>query len=166
MKINKLLSFLVLLVIFFVPLCDAGAKQIKAGVSVTTINKKGSKPTRAMLNANPMYKEAVGFFQKKNYAGALTCFQSLDSNGFCCDMVHYYIGQCYQNTNQTVAAQQHYDWVVSRTKDPTLRSYADYANQTIAYYSNHRTYGGQGNNFDRGSRGGGGGGGGNRVGFG
>ncbi len=164
MNINKLLSFLVLLVIFLVPLCDAGAKQIKGGVAVSTV-KKGGKPTRAMLNANPMYKEAVAFFQKKNYAGALTCFQSLDSNGFCCDMVHYYIGQCYQNTNQTVAAQQHYDWVVEKTKDPTLRSYADYANQTIAYYSNHRTYAGQGNNFDRGSRGGGGGGG-RRVGFG
>jgi hypothetical protein len=166
MKINKLLTSLILLVILLAPAAVVGAKQIKGGVTVSTL-KKGAKPTRAQLMANPTYREGVGFFQKKNYASALQRFQTLDATGYCCDMIHYYIGQCYQNTNQTVAAQQHFDWVLEKTKDPTLRSYADYANQCIAYYSGHRTYGGQGNNFDKGSRSsGGGGGGGGRVSFG
>ncbi|MBI2810144.1 MAG: hypothetical protein HYX67_04860 [Candidatus Melainabacteria bacterium] len=165
MKIKDLLAVLILVATLGVPTSLVEAKQYKAGVAVSTV-KKGGKVTQAQLNANPTYKEAVGYFQKKNYAAAMKDFQVLDSTGYCSDMVHYYIAQCYQNTNQTVAAGQHYDWVLGKSKNPTLRRYAEYANQCIAYYSGHRTYGGQGNNFDRGSRGGsvgGGGGGGGRV---
>ena len=167
MKILDLLPALILVATLAVPTSFVEAKQYKAGVAVSTVKKGGKGATKAQLNSNPMYKEAVGFFQKKNYAAAMKDFQTLDSTGYCSDMVHYYIGQCYQNTNQTVAAGQHYNWVLEKSKDPTLRRYAEYANQCMAYYSGHRTYGGQGNNFDRGSRGGswggGGGGGGGRV---
>lgn len=165
---NRKLLFLAALAILFLPISVAHAKtiKIKGSVAVTKLNKKAAPVTRAQLANNPVYKEGLQLFQQKNYAGAMKCFYQLDSTGYCCDMVHYYIGQCYQNTNQTVAAQQHYDWVSSRSKDPTLRSYASYANQTIAYYSSHRTYSGQGNNFDHSIGGGGGGGGGRRMGFG
>ncbi|CAN5545223.1 hypothetical protein BH10CYA1_BH10CYA1_19140 [soil metagenome] len=160
MKIQNLLAVLILVATLGVPTSFVEAKQYKAGVAVSTVKKGGKGATKAQLNSNPTYKEAVGYFQKKNYADAMKDFQTLDSTGYCCDMIHYYIAQCYQNTNQTVAAGQHYDWVLEKSKNPTLRRYAEYANQCIAYYSGHRTYGGQGNNFDRGSRGGGGGGGG------
>lgn len=169
MKIQDLLPVLILVATLAMPTSFVEAKQLKAGVAVSTV-KKGRRVTQAQLNANPLYKEGVGFFQKKNYAAAMKDFQTLDSTGFCSDMIHYYIGQCYQNTNQTVAAGQHYNWVMEKSKDPTLRRYAEYATQCISYYSGHRTYGGQGNNFDRGSRGGsysgrggGGGGGGGTV---
>jgi hypothetical protein len=168
MKKQSLFTVLVLATTIAVPVGCAYAKQLKAGVSVSSVKKGGKRPTKAQLMANPTYKDAIGAFQKKDYADALKNFQVLDSTGFCSDTVHYYIAQCYQNTNQTVAAEQHYNWVLERSKDVTLRRYAEYANQCLAYYSGHRTYGGQGNNFDRGSRGGfnGGGGGGGRVSFG
>ena len=129
------------------------AKTIKASATISV--KHPHNTTKAQLFANSTYKAGVGFFNKKDYAAALACFQLLDGDGFCCDTIHYYIAQCYQNTNQTVAAQQHYDWVLNKSKDPTLRSYAEYANSTIAYYSSHRTYAGQGNRFDRPTGGGG-----------
>jgi len=148
------------------------SKSLKGSVSMSTAVKpvKKGKVTRQQLAANPTYKDALKFFQDKNYAAALSYFQKLDSTGYCCDLVHYYIGQCYQNTNQTIAASQHYNWVIARSSDSTLRTYADYANQTMSYYNAHRTYSGQGNNFSRynggGSAGGGGGGGGQAMGFG
>lgn len=167
MKIQDLTVLLLLACALVVPAHPVVAKQLKASVAVTSLKKGGKHPTKAQLMSNPTYKEAIGYFQKKNYADALKDFQILDSTGFCSDTVHYYIAQCYQNTNQTVAAEQHYGWVLERSKDATLRRYAEYANQCLAYYSGHRTYSGQGNNFDRGSRGGyGGGGGGGRVSFG
>lgn len=166
MKSNHLLLLFALAVTWICSGVESDARPIKGGVTVSTVKKGGKPSTKAMLLKNPTYKEALDFFNKKNYAAAMTDFQTLDSTGFCCDLVHYYIAQCYQNTNQTIAAAQHYGWVLEKSKDPTLRRYADYANQCLAYYAGHRTYGGQGNNFDRGSRGGGGGGGGQRVSFG
>jgi hypothetical protein len=163
---NKL--FLIALAIMvLMPMIPASTKSLKGSLAITTHKK--AKPTREQLLTNPTFKQAVNYFQIKNYAEALQGFQGLDSTGYCCDLVHYYIAQCYQNTNQTVAASQHYNWVVERSTDTRLRSYADYANQTMAYYNAHRTYAGQGNNFARnytGSSAGGGGGGGNKIGFG
>jgi len=146
------------------------SKSLKGSVSMTAAGKpvKKGKMTRQQLAANPNYKEAIKFFNDKNYAASLAYFQKLDSTGYCCDLVHYYIAQCYQNTNQTIAASQHYNWVLEKSNDERLKTYADYANQTMAYYDAHRTYAGQGNNFSRynGGRSGGGGGGGQRIGFG
>lgn len=134
---------------------------LKGFVSLTRAQKNKLRLTaRTRLQGCPVYKEAIGYFNQKNYAKALQTFEFLDTNGFCCDLIHYYIAQCYQNTNQLQVAMRHYDWVASNSKDAQLRQYSDYANQTMAYYGAHRTYSGQGNYFDPGSRGGGGGGGG------
>ena len=131
----------------------ATAKTLKASASYQAMVK--AKPhSRAELLKNARYKEAVTQFGEKNYAAALNGFQALDSSGYCCDLVHYYIAQCYQLTNQTVAAQMHYNWVLSYSKDNYLKQCSEYANQTLAYYSNHRSYGGQGNNFALASTGG------------
>jgi hypothetical protein len=166
MKLQNYFAVLILAGAVAAPLNCVDAKEYKAGVTVSTVKKGGKRPTKAQLMTNPTFKDAIGSFQKKDYAEALKNFQVLDSTGFCSDTVHYYIAQCYQNTNQTVAAEQHYNWVLEKSKDVTLRRYAEYANQCLAYYSGHRTYNGQGNNFDRGSRGGFNGGGGGRVSFG
>jgi hypothetical protein len=134
-------------------------KTLTGGVSLTVIKEQKRQTARQKLPSNPNYQEALKKFQGKNYADALKLFYVLDSSGFCCDLVHYYMGQCYQNTNQTVAAEQHYNWVLAYSKDPILVNYADYANQTLDYYSAHRTYAGQGNNFSRNFTGGSAGGG-------
>lgn len=154
---------LALLVPVLAPNTSAEAKSYKGNVSA---NSGKIDPKRAKLLKNAVYQQGVKLFAQKNYAAALKCFYQVDASGLCCDMVHYYIGQCYQKTNQTAAAQQHYDWVLTRSKDPQLRAYADYGNQVMAYYSQHRTFAGQGNNFDRGGMGGSGSSGSRRTGFG
>ncbi|HEY9716087.1 MAG TPA: hypothetical protein V6C69_01355 [Trichormus sp.] len=126
---------------------EAIAKKICVGVSVTVrYNSHGKKVDLAHA---PEYKDAVHTFMDKKYADALVKFQSLDKNGYCCDMVHYYIAQCYQYTNQVRPAMLHYEWVDTYSKDPRLKYYADGAYQQLAYYNEHRTYAGQGNNFNR-----------------
>jgi hypothetical protein len=65
----------------------------------------------------------------------------------CCDMVHYYIAQCYQHLNQIAAAQMHYEWVMTYSQDERLKYYAQAADAQLGYYNQHRTYGGNGNNF-------------------
>jgi hypothetical protein len=126
---------------------EAIAKKITAGVSVTVrYNSHGKKVNLA--NA-PEYKDAVHTFMDQKYSVALEKFQALDKNGYCCDMVHYYIAQCYQYMNQVQPAMLHYEWVDTYSKDPRLKYYADGAYQQLAYYNGHRTYSGQGNNFDR-----------------
>jgi hypothetical protein len=142
----------------------AGGKRLTAGVSMNVrTNKKGQKVD---LSRAPGYREAVVNFMNKRYGPAAAGFEKMDRGGFCCDLVHYYIAQCYDNLNQLQRAQLNYQWVSSYTKDPTLRVYSNYATQKLEYYAANRQYAGQGNSFDHsqnapqhGVRGGGGGGG-------
>jgi len=126
---------------------EAIAKKLSAGVSVNVrYNSKGKKVN---LASAPAYRQAVHTFMDQKYSKALEQFQALDKNGFCCDMVHYYIAQCYQYTNQVNPAMLHYECVSTYSKDPRLVYYADGAYRQLEYYNGHRTYAGQGNNFDR-----------------
>src|SRR5271163_2953990 len=136
MKRSILAVFSLLLATY--PMSESVGKMLTGGVSLTVIKEQKRQTARQKLPSNPNFQEALKKFQGKNYADALKLFYVLDSSGFCCDLVHYYMGQCYQNTNQTLAAEQHYNWVLAYSKDPTLVSYADYANKTLAYYSAHR----------------------------
>jgi pentatricopeptide repeat protein len=135
------------------------ANQLKGSVSMSRGGQNKKVPLRSYIITTKSYKDALAAFNKKNYAEALRLFDGMDANGFCCDLVHYYIAQCYQLTNQTAAAQMHYDIVLNKSKDANLRRYAEYANETLAYYGTHRTYAGQGNRFDVARASGGGGGG-------
>lgn len=141
------------------PGSEAKTKKLTSGVSVNIRNnKRGGKVD---LTKAPGYKEALMDFYKGRYGPAARALEQLDSHGFCCDMVHYYIAQSYHHLNQLALAGMHYNWVSSYSKDPTLRQYAQSASLGLDYYGSHRTYAGQGNNFERvASRGGGGGGGG------
>jgi len=142
-----LLAIALMITVFAGLLPTVAAKTISSGVSVNVrVNSKGKKVN---LGSSPAYKEAVATFMNKKYADALGKFQTLDKNGFCCDMVHYYIAQCYQYTNQVNPAMSNYEWVSVYSKDPRLIYYANGAYEQLAYYNGHRTYSGQGNNFDR-----------------
>jgi hypothetical protein len=144
---KKSISIAICLLLATFTVCKSDGKVQKGRVTKTVMVEQKRLTARQKLPSNPNYQEAVKKFKDKNYAEALKLFSVLDSTGFCCDLIHYYIGQCYQNTNQTVAAGQHYDWVVANSKDNTLVAYANYANDTMQYYNAHRTYAGQGNNF-------------------
>ncbi len=93
---------------------------------------------------NPQLVKAVQAYAEHKYKESATSLEYIDAHGGCCDKVHYFLGLDYQNLNQTVLAQLHYQWVSSRSKDARLRQYADSANETLAYYQAHRSYSGQG----------------------
>ncbi len=94
-------------------------------------------------------KLAIADYNQGKYKNAVVRLEDVDRRGLCNERTHYYIGLCYQSMNQTVLAQMHYQWVLQYGKDATLKSYAQSAYQQIAYYQGHRTYAGQGNNFER-----------------
>jgi hypothetical protein len=114
----------------------------------------------------PTLKTARAAFDRREFGVALKQFDKLHSHGMCNDTVHYYMARCYQQNSQVTAALQNYRAVLEKTHDPTLRYYAAVGYQQLAKYSHHRTYQGNGNNFQQsrggpaGGRGGGGGGGG------
>jgi len=110
------------------------------------LNKEGHKVD---LANSPLFKQALVEFGNKRYGPAEQLFENLDKHGYCCDMVHYYMAQCYDNLNQTEAAQMNYQWVAAYSKDATLVNYSIYGYEKLAYYDEHRNYAGQGNNFDR-----------------
>jgi hypothetical protein len=112
------------------------AKKPALVISATIrTNKFGQKVD---LSKAPLYKDAVADFNGKKYGPALEKFTQLDQSGFCCDMIHYYLAQCYDYLNQVEQAQINYSWVVAYTQDPSLRTYATYGYQKLAYYNAHR----------------------------
>jgi len=115
------------------------SKKVVSAISATVrTNKVGQKVD---LSKAPAYKAAVADFMNHKYGPALTEFQQVDQNGFCCDMVHYYIAQCYDYLNQVEPAELNYSWVVAYSQDPSLKSYATYGYQKLSYYNAHRTGG-------------------------
>lgn len=147
-----------------VPDTHAAKKTLSLGVSVNVrTNKRGGKVD---LSKAPGYRAAITDFNQGRYGPAARQLETLDSHGYCCDMVHYYIAQSYHHLNQLALASMHYSWVSSYSKDSTLRVYAQSANSGLAYYGSHRTYAGQGNNFERVAASGRSGGGGGARGFG
>jgi hypothetical protein len=140
----------------------AKTRQLAGKVTLSATIRTNKRGLKVDLTKAHGYKDAVADFSHSRWGPCAEKLETLDRTGFCCDLVHYYIAQCYQNCNQLARAQQHYGWVTSYSKDAKLRVYANYASNNLDYYGAHRTYGGQGNNFDRqvaGSAGGGGGGG-------
>ena len=135
--------------------CDAQAKKLfgyTAASSVKTVS--ASKQTKTRVGAKgrdsgkiaqtAQLNKALQSYAEGKYKESATGLEYVDSHGGCCDKVHYFLGLDYQNLNQTVLAQMHYQWVTSNSKNARLRQYADAANENLAYYQAHRTYGGQG----------------------
>ncbi len=145
-KLHVSLAFLILLSFLCAPVL-AAQKKLVSQISVTVRTDKHGK--KVDLAKSPEYKEALAEFKDKKFGPAVDKFEDLDGHGYCCDLVHYYIAQCYHQTNQLQSAKMHYSWVYEYSKDPTLRYYSQNAYQQLAYYGGHRTYTGQGNNFQK-----------------
>lgn len=129
--------------------CEAKtAKKKQTNKPAAKTSKRKADPALAKTKT-PEYLEAQVALLERKYKDAAQKFEKLDAEGACCETTHYYLAQCYQGMNQTVQAQTHYQWVAYYGKDPTLKQYATVAYNQLAYYQNHRTYKGQGNNFNR-----------------
>lgn len=128
-------------------------------------SKAAKKPTTSAREQavvkSPYFVKATQAYQKGNYRDAISNFELCDRSGGCCQWTHYYLGLSYQGINQLGPAYQHFQWVLARGTDPSLRRYSQYASDSLSYYASNRTYNGQGAiaSFSRASGGGGGGGG-------
>jgi uncharacterized membrane protein YgcG len=151
--------------------CVAPAPTTAATVEATKPQAKDPRAAKSLaFNAHitnvvevPTLATARSAFDRREFLVALKQFDKLHSQGMCNDTVHYYMARCYQQNSQVAAALQNYEAVIAKTHDTTLRYYAEVGHAQLARYSHHRTYQGNGNNFQHSrpgpaSRGGGGGG--------
>ncbi len=98
-------------------------------------------------------RQAVDLFKAKRYSDAFRLLDSMPHKGDRHDQVHYYMGLCLQYMNQVAPAKEQFQWVYHNSTDQRLRYNAQLAWSNLSYYQGHRTYEGQGNDFDRGNRG-------------
>jgi thioredoxin-like negative regulator of GroEL len=76
-----------------------------------------------LANASPAnYAQAVSDYQNKRYLQALNEFQAADRESPNDPTVHYYLGLCYQASNQLAKAATQFQWVIIYGSDPNLKS--------------------------------------------
>lgn len=66
-------------------------------------------------------KAAIATYGQGQYASALEKLNALSGNDGSTELCRYYKGLCYQQTNQTEAAQREYYWLYSKGQDATLK---------------------------------------------
>lgn len=128
--------------------------------SLAKKTSSSSKSTR-VKKPNAAFYKGLDEYSKQRFGPAAEQFELSDRSGYCCDLTHYYLALCYHNLNQTQRAIDHYAWVYSYSKNPTLKYQAQVGYEQVARYAGNRTYAGNGAVFAgfTGGRPGGGGGG-------
>jgi len=66
-------------------------------------------------------KAAIATYGQGQYASALEKLNALSGADGASEMARYYKGLCYQQTNQTEAAQREYYWLYSKGQDASLK---------------------------------------------
>lgn len=99
-----------------------------------------------------MFKEGVQAYNQRSYSEALKKFNALLGSGHDSEMVHYYMGLCYQGQNQIAQAKSEFSLVSAQSRDPGLRANAQRALASIDKWSAHRSYQGNSNIFRSASR--------------
>lgn len=66
-------------------------------------------------------KAAIATYGQGQYASALDKLNALSSSDQSSELARYYKGLCYQQTNQTEAAQREYYWLYSKGQDASLK---------------------------------------------
>lgn len=98
---------------------------------------------------NPVLTQAVQDYNGRKYRDAISKLDGLSRAGQASDKAHYYMALSYQGINQMATAKNEYMWVYSKSRDNTLRYNAWQALQSMEKWSQHRSYEGQGNEFNR-----------------
>jgi len=87
------------------------------------------------LSAAPSgFAEGVKAYNARQYSVALGHFNAAARTAPRDPSVHYYMGLCYQGTNQMSLARQQYEWVASQGANPGLRGQALAALGQLANY--------------------------------
>lgn len=98
------------------------------------------------------FEQAVQSYKAGRYSQALAQFQAVSAANPSDALSHYYMALCYQCLSQVASATQHYQWVATYSRDPSLRSMAQAGMAQLAQYSARRTYTGASPVVDTGRR--------------
>lgn len=86
------------------------------------------------------FNTAVKMYTDGKYAQALTQFQVVAQKYPSDPLTRYYMGLCYQHTNQVAQATQMYTWVEQNARSPQLKSQARAGLDSMNRYSSSRTH--------------------------
>lgn len=96
----------------------------------------------------PKMEDAVKSYKDRKLAQSLAQFKQIHDAGTCNELIHYYMALCYQGLNQINMAKQEYSNVV-KGKVPSLKAMSQNALNSLNRWGQHRSYEGNGNNFQR-----------------
>ena len=94
--------------------------------------------------ADPNFTAAVQTYSKGKYAQALAQFQVVAQKYPSDPLTRYYMGLCYQHTNQVAQATQMYTWVEQNARSPQLKAQARAGLDSMNRYRDSRTHPGSG----------------------
>ena len=116
-------------------------------LTVTVLLASGNMAQSSNLT-NVKMDDAIRSYNEHKYSQSLSQLRQLHIAGVCTDSVHYYMALNYQQLNQISSAKQEYQ-TVAKGKTPNLRANAQIALASLDRWSQHRSYEGNGNVFDR-----------------
>ncbi len=90
--------------------------------------------------ADANFTAAVQTYSKGKYAQALAQFQVVAQKYPSDPLTRYYMGLCYQHTNQVTQATQMYTWVEKNARSPQLKAQARAGLDSMNRYSSSRTH--------------------------
>ncbi len=91
--------------------------------------------------APPGFDDAVKSYNSRQYSVALSKF-ALVARAVPNDILtHYYMGLCYQQTNQFSMAKSQYEWVSATSRDPALRASCGQALSQLGKYQSQKISG-------------------------
>ena len=96
----------------------------------------------------PKMDDAVKSYKDRKLAQSLAQFKQIHDAGTCNELIHYYMALCYQGLNQINMARQEYT-NVTKGKVPGLKAMSQNALNSLNRWGQHRSYEGNGNNFQR-----------------
>ncbi|MBX9953100.1 MAG: tetratricopeptide repeat protein [Candidatus Obscuribacterales bacterium] len=89
---------------------------------------------------DPAFSAAVQSYQQGKYAAALVQFQVVSQKYPSDPLTRYYMGLCYQHTNQVTQAQQMYQWVEQNARSQSLKAQARAGLESMNKYSQNRSH--------------------------
>lgn len=90
--------------------------------------------------ADAAFNAAVQTFHQGKYAAALAQFQVVAQKYPNDPLTRYYMGLCYQHTNQVTNAQAMYTWVEQNARSPQLKAQARSGLDSMTKYSQTRSH--------------------------
>lgn len=96
-------------------------KQLAASAAIMALISVSQAKVFAAEKPSEALKAAIATYSQGQYANALDKLNSLSSSDGSSELARYYKGLCYQQTNQTEAAQREYYWLYSKGQDASLK---------------------------------------------